>query len=497
MTRPRRTPALIVAIFVVTLLSKAAETAPVRDPEGAARQYRIARRLVAEGSADAAAALAKVFDLDPAGPLADDALVEQALLLPVATWPGDLGRIAAPEALRAAALLDRAIDGFPGGDRASEARVLRAFLRLEPLLGRDPARARLDLLGVATGAVDERWRSSARFGIAWIDERSGERERARSAYQRLAIDGATTPAGDRSRARLARMLLRDGKPGRAAALIEENAEEGGERETLALRDLAVRSTLRQAGVGGRWTGGTAVTAPSGLKGVAAAARLRDGGLLLADRRTGAVIEIEADGKTGARFALDGVQALTEDSMGRRFAAAGERLYRLLPSGPVAVAELGAFSPASAMTADGWGRLYLLDRHGERIGVLEPGAPSPAALAGVAKAPRLTGLVWDGARLVSLDARAKGLVEVLADGSLRPIAAVPCERPEALAADPAGEVAVLDSKADEVLLLGPDGQVRDRVSIRAAGLPRADTIVLGADGSLDLQAEGGGTTARFP
>ncbi len=184
-------------------------------------------------------------------------------------------------------------------------------------------------------------------------------------------------------------------------------------------------------------------------------------------------------------------------MGRRFAAAGESLYRLMPSGPVGVAQLGGLAPVSAMAADGWGRLYLLGRHGDKVGALDPGAPSPTGLAGAGRVPRLTGLAWDGARIVSLDAKSRGLVEVLADGSARPLAPLPCERPEMLAADPAGEVAVLDSKTEEVVLVGPDGEVRDRLSFRAAGLPRADMIVLGVDGSLDLLSEGSGTTARFP
>jgi len=161
------------AVVGVTAAALAQETPAARDPEGAARQYRVARRLVAEGSPDAAASLARVYEMDPKGALADDALVEQALLLPVATWPGELGRISAPEKERAVALLDKVTDGLPGGDRANEAKVLRDLLRLEPLPGHDPARARLDLLAVASGATDERWRAGARFGTAWIDERTG------------------------------------------------------------------------------------------------------------------------------------------------------------------------------------------------------------------------------------------------------------------------------------------------------------------------------------
>ncbi len=491
--------AALAAVVLLAADGALAAGAASADPEGAAKQYRVARRLVAEGSPDASGALAKVYELDPTGPLADDALVEQALLLGVAAWPGELGRLAAPEAERAGGLLGRAVDSLPSGDRAGEARVLRALLRLEPLPGRDPARARLEFLAVGPGAADERWRTAARFGVAWIDERSGERERARSAYQRLAIDHPATGAGIRARARLAMLLLRDGNPRRAAALLEEVAGSGADagRETADIRDLAVRTALRGAKVGGRWAGGTVVTSSSGLRGIAAAARLRDGGLLLADRKDDVILELGVDGTPGTRWTLPGVQALTEDPMGRRFAAAGEKLYRLLPSGPVPVAQLGDFESPSAIAADEWGRIFALDRKGDRIGVLEPGAATPATLLGATGKVRLAGLVWDGARLVGLDAKTKWLVEVLPDGSLRPAASIPCEKPEAIAADPAGEVAVLDRKTGEVVLLGPDGEVRERLPIRGSGLERADMIALGADGSLDVLAEGSGTTVRFP
>src|SRR5512145_412494 len=63
------------------------------DPAAAERQYRAARRLAADGSPDAGAALRKVVELAPTGPLADDAWVEQALLERPARWPEDLGTI--------------------------------------------------------------------------------------------------------------------------------------------------------------------------------------------------------------------------------------------------------------------------------------------------------------------------------------------------------------------------------------------------------------------
>ena len=58
-------------------------------------QYRVARRLAAEGAAGAAAALDRVVALDPQGPLADDALLDRAALLGLPRWPEQRGHLGA------------------------------------------------------------------------------------------------------------------------------------------------------------------------------------------------------------------------------------------------------------------------------------------------------------------------------------------------------------------------------------------------------------------
>ena len=60
--------------------------APTLAQADAEAEFRVARRLVAEGSPQAADALDRVFRLDPDGPLADDALLERALLVGMAGW---------------------------------------------------------------------------------------------------------------------------------------------------------------------------------------------------------------------------------------------------------------------------------------------------------------------------------------------------------------------------------------------------------------------------
>ena len=136
---------LLTLLPVLTLLLGSASL-EAADPAAAERQYRIARRLVAEGSSEARTALEKVIELDPVGSLADDATVEKALLLGVPRWPEELGRIEIREAQEALALVSWVAQELSGSDRALEARHLRALLLLEPLPFHDASEARLDLI---------------------------------------------------------------------------------------------------------------------------------------------------------------------------------------------------------------------------------------------------------------------------------------------------------------------------------------------------------------
>ena len=74
--------------WIVLVALFATGTVPAAgDPAAAAKQYRIARRLAAERSPEAAAALHTVVELDPDGALADDALIDLAKLHDVPRWP--------------------------------------------------------------------------------------------------------------------------------------------------------------------------------------------------------------------------------------------------------------------------------------------------------------------------------------------------------------------------------------------------------------------------
>jgi len=103
------------ALALAITVSAVAGAVPARaDEAAAARQFRIARRLAAERSPQAAAALRKVVELAPEGPLADDALVEEANLLQIPDWPSDLGVLEEDVLKQALEILARVTAGYPG-----------------------------------------------------------------------------------------------------------------------------------------------------------------------------------------------------------------------------------------------------------------------------------------------------------------------------------------------------------------------------------------------
>jgi hypothetical protein len=71
------------------------------------------------------------------------------------------------------------------------------------------------------------------------------------------------------------------------------------------------------------------------------------------------------------------------------------------------------------------------------------------------------------------------------------------RPGALAVDPTGRVAVLDSRAGEVLLTDASGAEVGQFLTAALGLTRPAALTYGLDGVLHLFDESSGTWVRRP
>lgn len=467
------------------------------DPDAAERQYRIARRLAAEGSAEAAVALRKVVELAPQGPLADDAMLEQALLEPLPRWPEQLGRIDAGEAGRARALIDRLLDELSQADRAPEARYYRALLRLEPLPGHDPSAARFDLITVATTPESTEWTRAARYAVAWLAERLADEPRAAAAYQRLLVDAPRSVATHRAKVGLARLLLRGTDYGRAARLLAEAAEHGVGEELFAepLRELAVRSLLRAAGspVGGALEPVIGSTDVRSLAGLACAP---DGGVFLADRKEGRVVRLDASGRATGRWAVDAPSALAVNQFGRAFVAADDSVYRLEPQGGlVELAQISDYEPAMALAADGSGRVWVLDRKGETIGRIDPSSVEASKAWESPDGARLASIAWDGQRLVAVDARQKRLLAIALDGSQSELVPGGFQKPVSISVDPTRTISILDTKARSVMFYSPEGRRVEVLEYESAGVKNAVAIGAGLDGALHLFDEATGAWMR--
>jgi hypothetical protein len=465
----------------------------------AERQYRIARRLAAEGSPEAAAALRKVVELDPTGPLADDGLIEEALLHGIPGWPRELGRLTTQAKDTADGPLARILDQLAGGDRAVEARYRRALLMLEPLPGRSPSTARVELLDAATAPGGGEWSRRARLALAWQHFEAGEAREARASLQRLVVDHPRTESADRALVWIAVLEMRESRFGEAGAMLQQAVDRrvdlGG--ETRALRELAVRGVLRAAGTGGKWSAGAAsAMASTGMKNLADMIRLADQGVVVADRRRGLVMRLDADGKPVREWTVEDPQALAQDPFERIWVAAGDKVYLLVGDTPTERFTLGRFGPVSAMAVDAGGILWVADRKGEKIGTLAPGRPGPETI-WEGRDGRARDLVWSGRRLLAVDDKRAIVFTIAPDGTSTMVVRGPLQKPVSMDVDPAGQIAVLDEKLDEIVLFGPGGAVLDRVTVGDAIVSKPVALGLGTDGSLAVFDGARGAVVRIP
>ncbi len=471
----------------------AAWAAPVAaDPAAAERQYRIARRFAAEGSDEAVAALRRVVELAPEGPLADDAVVELAMLSDIPHWPEEIGRIDASSARAARELLDPVADD-DRLDRSDQAKVHRALLLLEPIPGHDASRARVDLVAVATAERSSSWAARARYVLAWLHERQVDLRRAAAAYQRVIVDYPHSPAASRARVGAGRVLLREGRTGAAARLFQEAIDSGAPPETQveALRELAVRALLRPE------QKGPAARTGVGWRNPCCLYAMPDGGLLVGDRRQGLVLRLDPAGVTRDEWSVDDLQAVVVDFAGGAYAAAGASILRLESGGSVRqTAPLGDFAPVSALAADGGGTFWFVDRRGQRVGRVRPGADAPAPIWSD-RDVRLASLAWDGKRLVGVDLRSRAVMTLSIDGTLAVLVDAGLVRPVQLSADPAGRLAVLDVKAGRVHVLNADGYLLRDHAFEIDELERPSWTGLGLDGSFHVFDTAAGEWVRRP
>ncbi|HKQ62960.1 MAG TPA: hypothetical protein VJS92_16840, partial [Candidatus Polarisedimenticolaceae bacterium] len=221
-----------------------------------------------------------------------------------------------------------------------------------------------------------------------------------------------------------------------------------------------------------------------------------GGVYLADRRNGVVL-LDRAGQVRGRWELLDLQALAAGADGTAVAAAGEQLYRLRADHPPApLGGLGTFRQVAALAVEGSGKIWVLERRGERVGALDPGA-SEVMPVWQAREAELDALAWDGSRLVALDTKSRAVVTLEAGGATRPVVSGPLERSAGLAADLSGRVAVLDAKTDRVLVFGRDGRVQQTLAVRELGVERPAALTLGLDGVVQLLDAAAGNWVRLP
>lgn len=470
--------------MLVALAGTSSVPAQTSDAEA---QYRIARRLAAEGSAGAAAALDRVVALDPKGPLADDALLDRAALIGLPRWPEQRGRLSADRVSEAKTLLRRILKDLPAGDRAEEAAYRHGLLLLEPVPGYDFEDAHLLWLALAATG-DAEWSSAARYALAWTAEQQGEFERAEAGYQRLRVDAPGTAVSARATAAIGRLRLRRADPASAAARFRDALDSGAlddgfARQTGALQDVAVNAFLQRFDTAEALRL-AAATRPSAVAALGAA------GALIVQRKKDLVVELDATGAVVDRWSVEQPLSAAATPNGLRYAFTAGSVLRLEPGGAAAViATAGEFGSLSGGSGDELGRVWVLDRRGERIGVIEPGAAAPETL-WRGDGARLVTLAWDGNRLLAVDTRKRSVIAVYLDGSSQTVAQG-LDRPSALAVDPAGRLGVLEARGTLVRFFDADGTALGRFSSEGAGMQRATDLSFGLDGTLQLIEEGSG------
>jgi hypothetical protein len=296
---------------------------------------------------------------------------------------------------------------------------------------------------------------------------------------------------------LAGVALEQGRPGDAVWWAQEALASGprGVSAASGLRTAALRDLGRQAAPDRGLASWPRRTVAATGKSVSALSRHPDGSLFVADRREGTVRRFDPDGRPAEQWTLDDVTALAVDPFGRLLAAAGERVFRLERGTALALGALGRFASASSLAPEISGKIFLLDRKGDRVGVLAPGAAAAVPLR-EDRGTRLAALAVAGGRLVGAAAREGRLVRVAPSGLESPLASVPAESMASLCVDASGRFAVLDDRSGVLVLLAGDGSVVDRLDAKGSGLESPERVACGADGSLDLYDGASGQIWRF-
>jgi streptogramin lyase len=477
-------------------MGSAAGASETADPVAAERQYRVAQRLGADRSPEAAAAFAKAIALAPNGPLADDALVDLACLSGSPDWPEDVVAFDGTRAEAVVVPLETVVTSHANGDRVLEARYRLALIRMAPIPGRDAARAHQDLLTLAAIPSRERWVVAARYALGVFDEQEGAKERAGGAFARIVVERPDSDVAPRARAGFGRTLLAQGQFGIAAGWFQEAIATGVSQgvRAEALRELALREVLREREPGQRWAEiASPLPAIATTKGAALLATTLDGRLLVFNRKSETVQTFDAKGVGSAPLPVAGVTALATDPYGRVFLATKDKVLRWEATGGTEVVSLARGTAPAAIAVDASGAVWIADKRGDRVERWLPGSSAPVVVR-ESKGAGVAALAIAGARVIAAEAKTGQLVILAGPGFDAGVATVTFRRPVALAVDAAGRISVLDEKAGTVTRLSPSGALIDTLPLAVAGVSRPVAIAPTPDGALRILDESTGAIA---
>lgn len=459
-----------------------------------ARLFEAARQLESSGQADQARTnYLQIVETAPESAWADDALLALAHL----AWPVDTvdalgqGPAPAPAALaEARARLDALVGRYVGADRADEGSWRLALLLAEPRYdGFNPNDAAARLIALPTVYPRSPRAPLALAFASSLDLEAGRHERAvTSAFAMLAAwpGHAAAPRAwltlSAAHAKAGRLDEALAALGRAHTSAVEGSREAGESMRLATLVDRVASRLPNDGWRLDLEGG--LTLPE--RALALAAQ-EDGTVLAALEREGGIAEVAPDGKSAGRRGINGVTALAVDAWRRVWAIAGNRVIAPEGAGTFPLGEDVRPSAIAASSRDVW----VADERGRRVLRVAPGGTVIANVAMPDRGEPSRVLALRGGGAWVIDARNRRALLLDAAGALAKridLAGAATAISDA-AVDRLGHLYLLDGREGRVVVITADGAPIARLALPREGEPAIERPEL-------LAVDGGGRIAVY-
>lgn len=434
-----------------------------------ARQLQAAQELEKGGQeAQARKLYQQVAEAEPPGASTDDALLALARLDWPVIDPARLGQVpvTADQLQQARERLEQLLQRFPASDSAAEAQWRLALLLDEP---RAPfwsaAESAALLRTLPVLHPDTSWAPAALSRAAELHLELGRPEQAQELSFALLSrwpEHETAPQAwlvlGMADAQLGRFSEALFALGRARAAAEPGAEVGERALRLAtLVDRVAHGRSGRAVVRSRQVPGRLADLAAAPGGAIAAVVEREGQILELDREA-----------TNPRALVPNAESVAIDRWQRLWVARGR-------SGLTAPDGTGLFAAAqdNAEIVDivpvGAREAWLIDARGDRA-VRVDAAGSTLATAELARAEPVAAVAGPDGGLVLLDARDEQLLRLDREGRVidRIGLGERLRSPADLETDPLGQLYVLGGKESVVLVLGPDGTLRERIQLPSEG-----------------------------